>query len=58
MPQQNGIMDKRINYLSSIKYYKEMVKIIHPGFNKSVVKVLQNPNYFVSGVLETQDIKH
>lgn len=51
-------MDKRINYLSSIKYYKEMVKIIHLDFNKSVVKVLQNPNYFASGVLETQDIKH
>lgn len=51
-------MDNRINYLSSIKYYKEMAKIIHPDFNKSVIKVLQNPNYFVSGVLETQDIKH
>lgn len=36
IPQHNGIMDRKINYCSSIKYYKNMVKNNPTDFNRPV----------------------
>lgn len=52
IPQHNGIMDRKINYCSSIKYYKKMVKVIQQILTGQCF-ALENPCHIASGTLET-----
>ena len=55
--QHNRIMDRKIDYCSSIKYYKNMVKIIQRILTGQCF-ALENPCYIASGTLETWNIRH